>query len=322
MEVSTPPQEDNKCNVTTEDIVAGTFLGLVFLVGVLGNLLVIWVVLRHVKQRSVTLHLILNLAVADLLTVITIPVVILRMMVSCSLGTSNAVRPTTIYLILSVMYASVFSITAISVLRLLSVTRATFLQKWQRRGITGKVVAVIWVSALLLAGPAFINSKLTRTCNGRNIQRRQAADILGILVGFVIPFTVMSVCYALVFKRLKQITFQTKNKAGTVIVMVIVAFALCWLPFHIINMVIISFLHGSFSETCQIFLHLDRFAVVLPFVSGCINPIFYAFTFENFKSGLKLLNIIKLFDEMNIRSNEQSDKATADMEEKGDLSAK
>ncbi|KAK9542552.1 hypothetical protein VZT92_000404 [Zoarces viviparus] len=53
--------------------VACVILGLSFLVGAPGNLLVIWTILRHVKQRSHTVVLILHLAVADLLVLITLP---------------------------------------------------------------------------------------------------------------------------------------------------------------------------------------------------------------------------------------------------------
>ncbi|CAB1450213.1 unnamed protein product [Pleuronectes platessa] len=52
---------------------ACVILGLSFLVGAPGNLLVIWTILRHIKQRSHTVVLILHLAVADLLVLITLP---------------------------------------------------------------------------------------------------------------------------------------------------------------------------------------------------------------------------------------------------------
>lgn len=54
-------------------VVACVILGLSFLVGVPGNLLVIWTILRHVQQRSHTVVLILHLAAADLLVLITLP---------------------------------------------------------------------------------------------------------------------------------------------------------------------------------------------------------------------------------------------------------
>lgn len=53
--------------------VACVILGLSFLVGAPGNVLVIWTILRHVKQRSHTVVIILHLAVADLLVLITLP---------------------------------------------------------------------------------------------------------------------------------------------------------------------------------------------------------------------------------------------------------
>ncbi|MGH0125240.1 UNVERIFIED_CONTAM: hypothetical protein FKN15_051674 [Acipenser sinensis] len=57
-----------------ESLVVSVILSLSFLIGVPGNLLVIWTIHRHIKHRSHTVVLILNLAVCDFVVLITLPV--------------------------------------------------------------------------------------------------------------------------------------------------------------------------------------------------------------------------------------------------------
>uniref|UniRef100_A0A671QS10 G-protein coupled receptors family 1 profile domain-containing protein n=1 Tax=Sinocyclocheilus anshuiensis TaxID=1608454 RepID=A0A671QS10_9TELE len=72
---------------------ACVILGVCFLVGTPGNLLVVWTILKHVKQCSHTVLLILHLAAADLLVLITLPLWIYSLLPSsfksCALGPRN-----------------------------------------------------------------------------------------------------------------------------------------------------------------------------------------------------------------------------------------
>ncbi|XP_038661919.1 somatostatin receptor type 1-like [Scyliorhinus canicula] len=319
MESTTPRQNGSTSNDSTRIVVISFFLSLVCLVGVLGNLLVIWIILRHVKKLSATLLLILNLVVADLLTAVIIPLIIYQWTIDAS---HNGLLKAPSYLILSFMYISVFSITVISVLRFVSVKHTMSLQKWQRWGMTGKVIALIWVSAFILAAPVFTDSGLNRLYMTTLTQKSEAAYILEILVGFLIPFIIMCSCYALVFTKINQLTFQTKNKGGMVILTVVVAFAVFWLPYQISNALAISLFHRDASETtCDFILKMKSSGIILAFASSCVNPILYACTVQAFKSGFKLSNIATLFEEMNTRLTEKSDKTTDDVEEKGDQPA-
>lgn len=51
-----------------------TILSLAFIVGFPGNAFVVWTICERMKQRSPTVVLILNLAIADLLVLVTLPI--------------------------------------------------------------------------------------------------------------------------------------------------------------------------------------------------------------------------------------------------------
>lgn len=55
------------------------------------------------------------------------------------------------------------------------------------------------------------------------------------LLGFLIPFTFIVVCYTSVICRLRSAMFRGRVKGSLLILLIITAFAVFWLPYHIIN---------------------------------------------------------------------------------------
>lgn len=55
------------------------------------------------------------------------------------------------------------------------------------------------------------------------------------LLGFLIPFTFIVVCYTSVVCRLRSAMFRGRLKGSLLIFLIIMAFAVFWLPYHVIN---------------------------------------------------------------------------------------
>lgn len=55
------------------------------------------------------------------------------------------------------------------------------------------------------------------------------------LMGFLIPFTFIVFCYTSVICRLRSAMFHGRIKGSFLILIIISAFALFWLPYHVIN---------------------------------------------------------------------------------------
>lgn len=129
-------------------VVACVILGLSFLVGVPGNLLVIWTILRHVQQRSHTVVLILHLAAADLLVLITLPLWIYSLAHSWVFGEASC--KAMVYVINTCMYSSVFLITLMSVERFLVIRYPFKMLRWKTKAIMDNALVAIWALAFLL----------------------------------------------------------------------------------------------------------------------------------------------------------------------------
>lgn len=55
------------------------------------------------------------------------------------------------------------------------------------------------------------------------------------LLGFLLPFTFILACYISVICRLRSAMFQRKGRGSILILLIIGAFTVFWLPYHLVN---------------------------------------------------------------------------------------
>ncbi|KAM4602930.1 leukotriene B4 receptor 1-like [Polymixia lowei] len=280
-------------------------LGLSFLVGTPGNLLVIWTILKHVKHRSHTVVLILHLAAADLLVLITLPLWIYSLARSWVFG--EAACKAMVYIINACMYSSVFLITLMSVERFVAIRYPFVMLQWKTKTVMNKFLVVVWFLAFVFGTPAIVTQSLdkvngTEHCLFRNyssVAQEAVCLSLEILVGFAVPFTVLTICYYLVAAQLRGMHFNTKQKSMVLISSVIVAFILCWLPHHIINIIELILILTTDAEVEYVELQPATFiAGALVFISNSVNPVLYAFAARSFQGSLQESRLVKMFQEV------------------------
>lgn len=287
--------------------VACVILGLSFLTGAPGNLLVIWTILRHVKQRSHTVVLILHLAVADLLVLITLPLWIYALVYSWVFG--EIFCKSMVYLINGCMYASVFLITLMSVERFLAVRHPFASAKWKRQKALNKVLLALWAVAFLFSIPVIPTQVVGQESDEEHCLYRQYTSVtqelvcllLETLVGYILPFSILVVCYGCLCSRITQMTFKSKRKSTVLIASVVVMFAICWTPHHIGNVLslVILGIENSFPDAAEnldgVRATMTIIAGALVFISSTLNPILYMFAARSFRSSLRDTGIRKLF---------------------------
>ncbi|XP_030649987.1 leukotriene B4 receptor 1-like [Chanos chanos] len=291
--------------IEVEGLVSCLVLSLAFLVGAPGNLLVIWTIVQHVKQRSHTVVLILHLAVADLLVLITLPVWIYSVARSWVFG--EVTCKVMVYIIVACMYSSVFLITTMSAERFLAVKYPFWMLRWKTRDAMSKCLVVFWVLAFALGIPAILTSYVDEEEDGHHrcvfyehdsVVLEVLCSCLETVLGFIVPFFTITVCYCCVASQLRHLHSGIKQKSAILIGSVVVAFVLCWLPHHIINIIQMVNILTDSEELSDATQQATFISGALVFISSSVNPILYVFTARNFEGSLRKSSLVKMFQDL------------------------
>ncbi|MEQ2244701.1 hypothetical protein ILYODFUR_019882 [Ilyodon furcidens] len=283
----------------TVTLVVCVFYVSIFLLAIPGNL-VVGLVIGLSKQPLTPSDLyLLHLAVADLLLAITLPFWATSVTQGWVFGDAMC-KIVTVLQELS-FYSSILFLTCISMDRYMVIVRAIEARRANRQVFSWAVCAGVWVVGGLLSLPGFFSSSFTSQ-NSTHIcavqynpesadEWRLATRVLRHALGFIIPLAIMLPCYGVTIQRLLHIRggFQ-RQRAMRVIVCVVVAFLLCWTPYHIAVMADTFFRLKFVYYGCQERMAVDQamFATQsLGLLHSCVNPVLYAFVGEKFRRKLQ-----------------------------------
>uniref|UniRef100_A0A3Q4HTH4 Leukotriene B4 receptor 2b n=1 Tax=Neolamprologus brichardi TaxID=32507 RepID=A0A3Q4HTH4_NEOBR len=281
--------------------IGALILSLVFLLGVPGNLFIVWSILARIRQRSVTTLLILNLACADgFLMALTIFFIIYLAMQTWVFG--NTMCKIVFYLCNSNMYASIFLITLMSVNRLLAVVFPHTLYHLITRKVVRRVILGTWVLVMAISIPSLVfrdvkeeTDDMNQTiyvCVPNHTLRRHVSTLT--VAGFIIPYAIIITSYVLILKRLRETRFQRNLRSEKLILAIVIMFGLFWLPYHVVNMIQVC--EGVFLTNIRIKSSSRAVTSALAFISSCANPVLYTFAGKSYikKNGFAFM--AKLFE--------------------------
>lgn len=284
---------------------ATAYLALV-LVAVTGNATVIWIILAHERMRTVTNYFIINLALADLC-------------MAAFNATFNFIYAShNIWYFgrafcyfqnlfpITAMFVSIYSMTAIAADRYMAIVHP--FQPRLSAPSTKAIIAGIWLVALALASPQCFYSTITVDEGATKCVVAWPNDnggkmlLLYHLVVFVLiyflPLLVMFGAYSVIgltlWKRavprhqahganLRHL--QAKKKFVKAMVLVVLTFAICWLPYHL------YFILGTFQEDIYYHKFIQQVYLALFWLamsSTMYNPIIYCCLNHRFRSGFRL----------------------------------
>ncbi|XP_073515709.1 leukotriene B4 receptor 1-like [Phyllobates terribilis] len=296
--------DQNSDNVFIKSV-SCTLLSLAFIVGVPGNILVIWSIYKKMKNISVTVLLIGNLAVADLLILLPLPIWIYNTAVNkWALGLVFC--KILIYIIYSNLYVSVFLITLLSIERFLAVFKLFHLQRWTKQCVFQKTTILIWITAALLGllslpfyNPNQSGQPFQCILHEFNSDTQKVIFLfLEICIGCLVPFCIIIICYTFLWKKLKEMKFGGRHKSDKIIIIVVGTFVICWIPYHTFNIVNIA---SVLSETCSLEGILDlggNISGPLLCINSCLNPLFYFYYAFRMKSPTKIIRLNVLFEKI------------------------
>lgn len=269
-----------------------------FVLGVIGNGTVIWVT-AFKSKRTVNSIWLLNLALADFVFVLFLPLYVDYILRDFHWDFGRAMCKLNSFVSAMNMYASVLFVTVLSVDRYVSLVHLDWSRRYRRVGGAWATCGCVWMLAAALSCPALVFRETIRlhdkvVCfNNYHADDRHAAAVRHIAivavrttVGFLLPLTAIAVTAILLTVRVNRSRGLVRlSSFSKTVSAVILAFFLCWAPFHTFSLMELT-VHSS--------LHLHHvlqmgfpLATSFGFFNSCINPLLYVLL------GKKIRRILK-----------------------------
>ncbi|KAI5612404.1 Gpr7 [Silurus asotus] len=273
-------------------------------VGLTGNTAVIYVILKAPKMKTVTNMFILNLAIADDLFTLVLPINIAEHLlhywpfgeVLCKI-------------ILSIdhynIFSSIYFLTVMSVDRYLVVLATVRSKRMPYRTYrAAKIVSLcVWMLVILIVVPFTVFGGVYISPDDSDRKSCvlsfpspeglwfKASRIYTLILGFAIPVSTICILYTMMLYKLRNMRLNTNAKAldkakkkVTIMVFIVLAVCLfCWTPFHLSTIVALTTDLG----TTPLVIGISYFITSLSYANSCLNPFLYAFLDDSFRKAFK-----------------------------------
>lgn len=266
--------------------------------GLMGNILVLVTYAFYRKAKTMTDVYLVNVALADLLFVVALPLIIYNEKYNWSMGDWACKLLSGAYSIN--LYSSVLLLACISGDRYIAIVKVN-----RSIGIRTKaqiysqlICLVIWILAIALSVPTFmfyerfeddIDEQFVCSFSFQSNETAQVMKVLvpstQITVGFFVPMLVMGYCYCSIILSLLTAQNYRRHKAVRVVLAVVMVFILCHLPY---NLLLLLHTVKLFEErSCEVEQNLLLALSVtknVAYLHCCLNPILYAFIGVKFRN--------------------------------------
>ncbi|KAF4086902.1 hypothetical protein AMELA_G00089690 [Ameiurus melas] len=266
------------------------FYLLIFLFGLTGNLLALWVFLRlHSKKNSVRVFLI-NLALADLLLMICLP---FRVAYHAN-HDSWSLHPVFCRVVGNVfymnMYISIFLLGFISIDRYVKLQRVSS----RRRFLSSKqsfltccllwVVATVSIIPMIFAGGGRTDSNVCFQYKHLVNAKWKAYVNIVLVILFWVVYGILVTSYGKIAMRLLQVSeerpdFPNAAKYGRTArksFFVLFLFTLCFVPYHLVR---IFYIYSQITDiSCrwiQLVDKINELSLILSAFNSCLDPVMY-----------------------------------------------
>lgn len=289
----------------TARIVLPIFYTVIFLFGLLGNILALFVIHKNRRKLNSTTLYSKNLVISDIFFAIASPtrIVYYALGFDWILGEAFC-RITALFLYINT-YAGVNFMTCLSIDRFLAVVHPNRFYKI-RRVRSAKIICIaVWLLVFFQTFPLLLQEMSNKdpgddktTCmeypNFEKLQHLPFMLLGACLIGYLIPLIIILFCYSQITLKLCQTAKKnplteksgTNKKATNTIILVIVVFFICYTPYHI-AITQYMFKKLTYEPECsekQIFHVVLHITVCLMNLNCCLDPLIYFFACKGYKN--------------------------------------
>ncbi|XP_004074085.1 C3a anaphylatoxin chemotactic receptor [Oryzias latipes] len=279
-----PSKDEQAANVDMEAIMENISIilyTLTVVLGITGNSVVIWVAGFKLKPKVTNVWLV-NLAIADLIFCFTRVFSLIKKLFFDHWPFGVFLCKFNGFFKYANMFCSVFLLAVISLDRMLCIWHPIFMRRHHKMW-TARVVAVcVWIAATVFSSPYFmyrqvyLGKKNLTKCSLEVKEKteedntaKHALYSIRFVCGFLLPFMVILVCYILAGVGIRRTRFSRKSRSLRVLVSLVIAFFVCWAPYH--SLLLVKMVDNK-NPVLKVWQPL---ASGMAYFSSCVNPLLY-----------------------------------------------
>ncbi|XP_053569038.1 C-C chemokine receptor type 4 [Bombina bombina] len=282
-------------------VIVPFFYYFVFILSLLGNGLILFLLLKYEKINTVTNIFILNLVISDLLFSFSLPFWAVYHSQGWIFGDAMCKIMSSMFYV--GFFSSILFLTMMTVDRYLAVVHAVSSAKTRKLTYAYVASLSVWGTSLLSTIPKFIifgtrkNALDGILCEetGYTAEKIEKWKLFGyyqhLSMFFLIPLVVILYCYTLIMLKLFHTKMYNKDKAVKLIFVIVLTFFFCWTPYNILLFLKINKLsEKNMADNCDNSVDYAFYICRnIAYFHCCINPFFYTFVGSKFRRHLSLI---------------------------------
>lgn len=314
-QASTTSMASMSATMDVELLITGIVYGLTFLVGIIGNSLIVYSVVHFRRMKSLSNVFLASLATADLILIIFCVPVKFAQLFSYTWTFGKFLCIFVHYIQNLSAICSVYTLTAMSIERYYAIMYPVECRYICTMSQTKRIIILTWLGSIIMAMPVLWTQILMEVGDDEhrgywcvrdwaNQIGWKSYEIYMLTIILIVPLIIMTYSYAHICNKLwsemhnRKSTFPlsqpavyidaSANKMSQVIkmlIVVVVIFVLCWSPILIINVLtafaIMPSLNYGHVKAIRTTFHLFSYA------NSCVNPIIYGFMSRNFRASFR-----------------------------------
>uniref|UniRef100_G1NNE2 G-protein coupled receptor 15 n=1 Tax=Meleagris gallopavo TaxID=9103 RepID=G1NNE2_MELGA len=223
----------------------------VFLVGILGNsILIIALVFKRRVQRLIDIFII-NLAASDFIFLITLPFWVDKEASDGIWRVGSFLCKASSYIISVNMYCSILLLTCMSADRYLAIMYPSIARRVRTRSYSSGLCLCVWLLSCCLGMPTLLSRELNERygkmyCTDKDVTKsKQITSLMILILAFFFPLLSILTFYCSITKRL-CVHYQRSGKHDKklrksikIVFIVVAAFVISWVPFNLFKLMAI-----------------------------------------------------------------------------------
>ncbi|KAG8438897.1 hypothetical protein GDO86_005186 [Hymenochirus boettgeri] len=285
----------------------------IFLIGVIGNMLVCLVILKHHNMRTPTNYYLFSLAVSDLLVLLLgMPLEVYEMWSNYPFlfGAWGCYFKTVLFE--TVCFASILSVTTVSMERYVAIIYPFQAKLKSTRSRALKILVILWILSIIFSIPntSTHGIQLQYFPNGSLIPDSAMCTVVQplwiynciiqvtSLLFYILPMGVISVLYCLMGIKLRgdhslegdkmsvNVQRPSRKSVTKMLFVLVMVFGICWAPFHV-DRLFFSFVVDWTEPLANAFNLTHVVSGVFFYLSSAVNPLIYNLLSRRFRSAFQ-----------------------------------